>query len=55
MPPVVAERYLGRAVDVPEIYAHHSLLEEPLPDTVLILAADAPLRRELEFLRSVLA
>jgi dipeptidyl-peptidase-4 len=52
LPPVFAERYLGRAVDVPEVYAHHSLLEEPLPETVLVVEADAPLSRELEFIRA---
>jgi dipeptidyl-peptidase-4 len=52
LPPAFAERYLGRLADSPDVYAHHSLLEEPLPDTLLVLDADAPLRRELEFLRT---
>jgi dipeptidyl-peptidase-4 len=50
LPPAFAERYLGRLADSSDIYAHHSLREEPLPDSVLILPADAPLRDELDFL-----
>jgi hypothetical protein len=48
---VLAERYLGRRSDSPDVYAHHSLLEEPLPDGLLVLEADAPLQVELEFIR----
>jgi dipeptidyl-peptidase-4 len=51
LPPAYAERYLGRLTDSPDVYAHHSLLEEALPDYLLVLAADAPLERELEFVR----
>jgi dipeptidyl-peptidase-4 len=55
LPPVLAERYLGRRSDSPDVYAHHSLLEEPLPDGLLVLEADAPLQVELEFIRRHLA
>jgi len=52
LPPAFAERYLGRLADSPDVYAHHSLLAEPLPDSLLVLGADAPLRRELDFIRA---
>jgi dipeptidyl-peptidase-4 len=55
LPPAFAERYLGRLADSPDVYAHHSLLEEPLPDTLLVLGAEAPLEQELEFIRRHLA
>jgi dipeptidyl-peptidase-4 len=51
LPPALAERYLGRLSDSADVYAHHSLLDAALPDSVLVLAADAPLERELEFIR----
>jgi len=53
LPAAFAERYLGRLADSPDVYAHHSLLEEPLPDSLLVLTADAPLHRELDFIRRI--
>jgi dipeptidyl-peptidase-4 len=51
LPPAFAERYLGRLADSADVYAHHSLLDAALPDSMLVLAADAPLDRELDFIR----
>jgi dipeptidyl-peptidase 4 len=50
LPPAFAERYLGRLADSPNVYAHHSLLEELPSDRLLILDADADVDRELDFL-----
>jgi dipeptidyl-peptidase-4 len=55
LPPAFAERYLGRLADSPDVYAHHSLLDEALPDSLLVLTADAPLQRELDFVRRHIA
>ena len=52
LPAPFAERYLGRLADSPDVYAHHRLRDEALPDSLLVLAADAPLQRELDFVRS---
>jgi dipeptidyl-peptidase-4 len=41
LPVAFAERYLGRLADSPDVYAHHSLREEPLPDAFTVLPADA--------------
>jgi dipeptidyl-peptidase-4 len=54
LPAAFAERYLGRYPDAPDVYAHHSLREEPLPDTLTVLALDAPLADELAALRAAL-
>jgi dipeptidyl-peptidase 4 len=55
LPPAFAERYLGRQADSPDVYAHHSLREEPLPDTLIVLAPDASLTDELAAVRTGLA
>ena len=55
LPVAFAERYLGRFADSPDVYAHHSLREEPLPDTFVVLPADAPPEAELELIRRRLA
>jgi dipeptidyl-peptidase-4 len=55
LPAVFAERYLGRLADGPDVYAHHSLAAEPLPASVLVLPADAPLDSELDHVRRHLA
>ena len=55
LPPAFAERYLGRLAESPDVYAHHSLLAEALPDSLLVLARDVPLRRELDFVRRYIA
>jgi dipeptidyl-peptidase-4 len=52
LPAAFAERYLGRLADSADIYAHHSLLEEPLPASLLVLEPGASLRRELDFIRT---
>ncbi len=55
LPTPLAERYLGRLADSPEVYAHHSLTDE-LPDpSLLVLDDDAPLTDELTFLRRALS
>ncbi|HEY7272757.1 MAG TPA: prolyl oligopeptidase family serine peptidase [Actinoplanes sp.] len=54
LPVAFAERYLGRLSDSPDVYAHHSLREEPPPDTFAVLPADAPPQAELELLRRAL-
>jgi dipeptidyl-peptidase-4 len=55
LPAAFAERYLGRLADSPDVYAHHSLHSEPIPDSVLILDAAAPLQEELAFVRAALS
>jgi dipeptidyl-peptidase-4 len=50
LPAAFAERYLGRLADSPDVYAHHSLLEELPSDRLLVLGSDADLTRELDFL-----
>jgi dipeptidyl-peptidase-4 len=52
LPSVFAERYLGRLVDSPDVYAHHSLLEEVLPPNLLVVEGEPSLTDELEFLRA---
>jgi dipeptidyl-peptidase-4 len=51
LPTAFAERYLGRLVDSPDVYAHHSLLEELPSDRLLVLESDADVTRELDFLQ----
>ena len=55
LPAPLAERYLGRPADGPEVYAHHSLTEELPHPSLLVLPADAPLTDELAFLRASLS
>jgi dipeptidyl-peptidase-4 len=50
-PTAFAERYLGRLADSPDVYAHHSLLEELPSDRLLMLGSDADNHRELDFLQ----
>jgi dipeptidyl-peptidase-4 len=50
-PTAFAERYLGRLADSPDVYAHHSLLEELPDDRLLVLESDADNARELDFLQ----
>ena len=52
LPTAFAERYLGRLADSPDVYAHHSLLEEPLPDSLLLVTGPPSLPDELAFLRN---
>lgn len=54
LPPAFAERYLGRLIDSPDVYAHHSLHEEPLPASFTVLDPAVPLTRELEVIRAAL-
>jgi dipeptidyl-peptidase 4 len=51
LPVAFAERYLGRLADSPDVYAHHSLREEPLPEAFVMLPADASPQLELELIR----
>jgi dipeptidyl-peptidase-4 len=51
LPVAFAERYLGRLADSPDVYAHHSLREEPPPDAFMVLPADASPQAELELIR----
>lgn len=51
LPVAFAERYLGRFADSPDVYAHHSLREEPLPDAFTMLPADASRQAEMELIR----
>jgi dipeptidyl-peptidase-4 len=51
LPVPFAERYLGRIADSPDVYAHHSLREEPLPDAFVALPVDASPQAELELIR----
>jgi dipeptidyl-peptidase-4 len=51
LPTAFAERYLGRLADSPDVYAHHSLLEELPSDRLLVLESDADVNRELDFLQ----
>jgi dipeptidyl-peptidase-4 len=51
LPGAFAERYLGRLADSPDVYAHHSLREEPPPDAFVVLPADASPQAELELIR----
>jgi dipeptidyl-peptidase-4 len=55
LPVAFAERYLGRLADSADVYAHHSLRDEPLPDTLTVLAAGASLADELAAIRTGLA
>lgn len=55
LPSVFAERYLGRLADSPDVYAHHSLLEDPLPDSLLVVTGPPSLRTELAFLQAGLS
>jgi dipeptidyl-peptidase-4 len=50
-PAAFAERYLGRLADSPDVYAHHSLLEELPSDRLLVLDSAADNARELDFLQ----
>jgi dipeptidyl-peptidase-4 len=62
LPRPFAERYLGRAGDSPDVYAHHSLLAEPVGGPVLVVGPDevpgatvvpaASLGEECAFLRA---
>ena len=54
LPPAFAERYLGRLADSPDVYAHHSLRDEPLPAAFTVLSPDASLDEELEIIRAEL-
>ena len=51
LPAAFAERYLGRLADSPDVYAHHSLLEELPSDRLLVLESDADHDREFAFLQ----
>ena len=51
LPTAFAERYLGRLMDSPDVYAHHSLTEELPDDRLLMLESDADIHRELDFLQ----
>jgi dipeptidyl-peptidase-4 len=51
LPVAFAERYLGRLADSSDVYAHHSLREEPLPEAFVVLPADASTQAELELIR----
>jgi dipeptidyl-peptidase-4 len=55
LPAAFAERYLGRLADSTDVYAHHSLRDEPLPDTLTVLDAQARLTEELAAIRTGLA
>jgi dipeptidyl-peptidase-4 len=55
LPAPFAERYLGRRADSPDVYAHHSLRAEPLPEALVVLAPDASLTDELTAIRTGLA
>jgi dipeptidyl-peptidase-4 len=55
LPPVFAERYLGRLEDSPDVYAHHSLRGEPVPDSLLVAGAGLTLRQEFDFIRAELS
>jgi dipeptidyl-peptidase-4 len=55
LPAPLAERYLGRLADSPDVYAHHSLTDELPHPSLLVLDARAPLTEELEFLRAGLS
>jgi dipeptidyl-peptidase-4 len=55
LPPAFAERYLGRRSDSTDVYAHHSLRDEPLPETLTVLAPEARLTDELAAIRTGLA
>jgi dipeptidyl-peptidase-4 len=55
LPVAFAERYLGRLADSADVYAHHSLRDEPLPDTLTVLSAGASLADELAAIRTGLA
>jgi dipeptidyl-peptidase-4 len=49
LPAAFAERYLGRLVDSPDVYAHHDLTPDlPAPD---LLVGTRPLPEELAFIR----
>ena len=54
LPPAFAERYLGRPIDSPDLYAHHSLREEPLPEAFTVLGPGVSLTEELEIIRAAL-
>ena len=54
VPTAFAERYLGRASDAPEMYAHHALAPD-LPHPALLVSAGAGLDAELTFIRELLA
>ncbi|BFU42415.1 prolyl oligopeptidase family serine peptidase [Krasilnikovia sp. MM14-A1004] len=51
LPTALAERYLGRQKDSPEVYAHHRLAGEPVTDALLVLDRAADMTRELDFIR----
>jgi dipeptidyl-peptidase 4 len=55
LPPAFAERYLGRLEDSPDVYAHHRLRGEPMPDSVLVADACLALPQELDFIRARLS
>jgi dipeptidyl-peptidase-4 len=50
LPTALAERYLGRLTDSPDVYAHHGVTDELPHPSLLVLAANAPLQEELHFL-----
>ncbi|GAB1643029.1 prolyl oligopeptidase family serine peptidase [Krasilnikovia sp. MM14-A1259] len=51
LPTALAERYLGRQADSPDVYAHHSLPADPGTEALLVLDRAADLARELDFIR----
>ncbi|GLY95738.1 prolyl oligopeptidase family serine peptidase [Actinoplanes sp. NBRC 103695] len=53
LPAPLAERYLGRATDAPEMYAHHALTAE-LPHPALLITDSSDLEAELTFVREQL-
>ena len=65
LPAAFAERYLGRLADSPDVYAHHSLLEEAPAAPLLVIGPTAvpgaavypaaTLRQELEFIHAELS
>jgi dipeptidyl-peptidase-4 len=55
LPAALAERYLGRLTDAPDVYAHHGLTDELPHPSLLVLDGRAPLTEELRFLRAGLS
>jgi dipeptidyl-peptidase 4 len=55
LPQVFAERYLGRLEDSSDVYAHHSLRGEAMPDSLLVAGAGLTLPQELDFIRAKLS
>nr|WP_189081205.1 prolyl oligopeptidase family serine peptidase [Mangrovihabitans endophyticus] len=50
-PTAYAERYLGRLADAPDVYAHHSLTDEPDTPDLLVVDRAFGLHQELDFIR----